>query len=84
VSRLPIDMLIDPGRLTYAKNNGVPQRAQKPRSAAEELRNLVGSPRVQAKFSIRTFAHAVKGPPTDFWHMRQWQMPARSGSLYNA
>jgi hypothetical protein len=58
----------------------VPQRGQKPRSAADELANSDGLPRVQAMSGSFTAAHAKNGPPTAFWHMRQWQIPVRSGT----
>src|SRR5208337_4496791 len=72
VSRLPVVTSIV--SLSREWNvSGVPQAAQKCRSATEELRNEAGSPRVQAKRAAGTFDRAANGPPTAFWHMRQWQ-----------
>ena len=65
------------------KVSGVPQLWQKCRSAADELWKLAGSPRVQTKQDDVTLQKAANGPPTAFWHMRQWQM-VDSGASNNA
>jgi len=83
VSRLPMLMSIWSGLASYRNNSGVPHVAQKPRWATEELRNSAGAPRVQTKSARPISAQAKNGPPTAFWHMRQWQMPAR-GAAYSA
>src|SRR6201985_4010125 len=54
--------------------SGVPQAAQKSRSAIEEERNADGLPRVQAKSVFSISAKDANGAPEAFWHIRQWQM----------
>src|SRR5215475_984195 len=56
------------------KLRGVPQAAQKSRSAMEEDLNAAGVPRVQEKFSCSISAKEAKGAPDAFWHIRQWLM----------
>src|SRR3977135_3314034 len=56
------------------KLRGVPQAAQKSRSAIDEERNAAGFPRVQAKCSFGMSANDANGAPLAFWHIRQWQM----------
>src|ERR1700741_4787270 len=56
------------------KLRGVPQAAQKCRSAIEEERNAAGLPRVQAKSAFSMSAKDANGAPDAFWHIRQWQM----------
>ena len=56
------------------KLNGVPQAAQKSRSAIEEDLNAAGLPRVQAKSAWSMSAKEANGAPEAFWHIRQWQM----------
>ena len=51
------------------------------RRGTAELRRCAACPGESASC---TAAHAKNGPPTAFWHMRQWQMPTRSGCAYNA
>ncbi len=59
---------------------GVPHAAQKSRAASEELRKVAGVPRVQAKSASCTGASGANGPPTAFWHIRQWQMCVPCGA----
>ena len=66
------------------KLKGVPQAAQKSRSAIEEERNVAGLPRVQAKCSCRISAKEANGAPRAFWHIRQWQMLIRTGGADSA
>src|SRR5205823_9120406 len=61
------------------KVSGVPQLAQKSRCASDELAKLAGVPRAQAKSLRCTGADAANGPPTAFWHIRQWHRCTRSG-----
>src|ERR1700742_4458169 len=56
------------------KLNGVPQGAQKSRSAVVEERYAAGFPRVEAKCSFGMSANEANGAPLAFWHSRQWQM----------
>src|ERR1700686_3606654 len=56
------------------KLSGVPQSAQKSRSAIEEDRNAAGLPRVQAKSAFSMSAKDANGAPAAFWHIRQGQM----------
>jgi hypothetical protein len=53
------------------KESGVPQAAQKSRSATEEERNAAGWPRVQAKSLFSISAKEANGAPDAFWHIRQ-------------
>ena len=53
------------------KLRGVPQAAQKSRSASEEERNADGWPRVQAKSLRSISAKDANGAPVAFWHIRQ-------------
>ena len=53
------------------KLSGVPQSAQKSRSAIEEERNAAGLPRVQAKSLRSISAKDANGAPDAFWHIRQ-------------
>ncbi|MDB5515830.1 MAG: hypothetical protein JWQ17_2588, partial [Tardiphaga sp.] len=53
------------------KLKGVPQAAQKSRSAIDEERNAAGFPRVQAKCSCAMSANDANGAPLAFWHIRQ-------------
>src|SRR4051812_6920319 len=66
------------------KLNGVPQAAQKARSAIEDERNVAGVPFVQRKFSRGISAKDANGAPAAFWHMRQWQMLTRAGEADSA
>lgn len=64
-SRLPVvTSIASPSR--NQKVSGVPQLVQKCRSAAEELRKLPGSPRVQAKLANDTLQapQTVRRPPS--------------------
>src|SRR3569833_2388654 len=63
------------------KLNGVPQAAQKSRTAIEEDWNEAGLPRVQAKSSCSMSAREAKGAPDAFWHIRQWQMLTLAGTF---
>jgi len=66
---------------SYANVNGVPQSLQNPRIPEAELRNAAGRPRVHTTSAFGSLASAAKGPPTAFWHMRQWQtLPAGAES----
>src|SRR5258708_1870598 len=62
------------------KLNGVPQAAQKSRSAMDEDLNAAGLPRVQAKSACSISAKEANGAPEAFWHIRQWQMLILAGS----
>ena len=62
------------------KLSGVPQAAQKSRSAIDEERNAAGFPRVQAKSSCSMSANEANGAPLAFWHIRQWQMLIFAGT----
>ena len=71
---------------TKVKNVGEFIRSQ--RSGAEmslrKLAKLAGVPRVQAKALRFTGAPVANGPPTAFWHMRQWQICTPSGIANSA
>jgi hypothetical protein len=54
------------------KISGVPQSRQKPRRARSELLNQEIWPRVTRNEVFRTGPITAKGPPTAFWHIRQW------------
>ena len=56
------------------KLSGVPQAAQKSRSAMDEDLNAEGLPRVQLKSACSISAKEANGAPVAFWHIRQWQM----------
>src|SRR6516164_11163971 len=71
-SKVPV-MISIRGPSMRRKLNGVPQSAQKSRSAIEEERNEAGLPRVQAKSSFSMSANEANGAPDAFWHIRQWQ-----------
>lgn len=61
----------------------MPQSRQKPRVPEAELRNVAARPRVHTTSAFGSLASAANGPPTAFWHMRQWQtLP--SGAESNA
>src|SRR5712672_2299853 len=66
------------------KLRGVPQAAQKSRSAIDEERNAAGFPRVQAKYSFGMSANEANGAPLAFWHIRQWQMQIFEGTADSA
>src|SRR5471032_1005000 len=66
------------------KLSGVPQAAQKSRSAIDEERNADGLPRVQAKSLRSMSANAANGAPLAFWHIRQWQMLIFTGAADSA
>src|SRR6266403_3935312 len=66
------------------KLKGVPQAAQKSRSAIDEERNAAGFPRVQAKCSFGMSANDANGAPLAFWHIRQWQMLIFTGTADSA
>src|SRR3978361_2102049 len=66
------------------KLRGVPQVAQKSRSAIDEERNAAGFPRVQAKCSFGMSANDANGAPLAFWHIRQWQMLTPAGAADSA
>jgi hypothetical protein len=66
------------------KLKGVPQAAQKSRSAIDEERNAAGLPRVQAKCSLGMSANEANGAPLAFWHIRQWQMLTFDGTADSA
>src|SRR4051795_10491525 len=66
------------------KLSGVPQAAQKSRSAIDEERNAAGFPRVQAKSSFDISAKDANGAPLAFWHIRQWQMLIFNGAADSA
>src|SRR6266567_132623 len=66
------------------KLNGVPQSAQKSRSAMDEDWNAAGLPRVQLKSERSMSAKEAKGAPDAFWHIRQWQMLILAGDADTA
>src|SRR5947207_1820058 len=66
------------------KLRGVPQAAQKSRSAMEEDWNAAGLPLVQAKSACSISAKEANGAPDAFWHIRQWQMLTLAGGADSA
>src|SRR5438874_2583751 len=66
------------------KLSGVPQSAQKSRSAIEEDWNAAGLPRVQEKSACSMSAKEANGAPDAFWHIRQWQMLILAGGADTA
>src|SRR6266702_2026021 len=78
-SKVPV-MISILGPSMRRKLNGVPQAAQKSRSAIDEDLNAAGLPRVQAKFSFSMSANEANGAPEAFWHIRQWQMLILAGN----
>jgi hypothetical protein len=42
----------------------------------EELLNRTGAPPVQVRSASFTVISAANGPPTAFWHIRQWHTDA--------
>src|SRR5439155_4720533 len=72
------------GPLMRRKLNGVPQAAQKSRSAIEEDLNAAGLPRVQLKSACSMSANEANGAPDAFWHIRQWQMLILAGAADTA
>src|ERR1700751_1409456 len=69
-SKAPV-MISIRGPSIRRKLSGVPQAAQKSRSAIEEDLNAAGLPRVQAKSSMLMSAKEANGAPEAFWHIRQ-------------
>src|SRR6478735_9871102 len=63
------------------KLSGVPQAAQKPRSAMEDERKNDGFPLVQAKSVLLMSAKEANGAPLAFWHIRQWQIETLFGAV---
>ena len=61
------------------KLSGVPQAAQKSRSAIDEERKNAGCPLVQAKSVLLMSAKEANGAPMAFWHIRQWQIETLFG-----
>src|SRR5258707_11007034 len=66
------------------KLSGVPQAAQKSRSAIEEDLKAAGLPRVQLKSACSMSAKEANGAPDAFWHIRQWQMLILAGGAGSA
>src|SRR4051812_35469237 len=66
------------------KLSGVPQAAQKSRSAIEEDWNAAGLPLVQLKSACSMSAKEANGAPDAFWHIRQWQMLILVGAFDTA
>src|SRR5689334_10798265 len=66
------------------KLSGVPQSAQKSRSAIEEDLNADGLPRVHLKSACSISAKEANGAPVAFWHIRQWQMLVLAGGADKA
>ncbi len=62
----------------------VPQVRQKPRRATSELWNHAISPRVRRNEALETGQMTANGPPTAFWHMRQWHTWTFSGGASQA
>ena len=44
-----------------------------------ELLKTAGAPRVQLQIVLLHDANAMNGWPEAFWHIRQWQIEARTG-----
>ncbi len=82
-SKAPV-MISMRGPSMRPKLRGVPQAAQKPRSAIEEERNAAGVPRVQLTSLRSKSANDANGAPLAFWHIRQWQMLIRTGAADTA
>src|SRR6478672_7738398 len=78
-SKLPVRISIF-GPSMRRKLSGVPQSAQKSRSAIEEDWNADGLPRVQLKSACSISAKEANGAPDAFWHIRQWQMLILAGA----
>src|SRR4051794_9737584 len=76
-----ISILVPPMR---RKLSGVPQVAQKSRSAIDEERNAAGLLRVHEKCSFGTSANEANGAPLAFWHIRQWQILTLAGTADSA
>src|SRR6478736_1738132 len=66
------------------KLKGVPQAAQKSRSAIEEDLKAAGLPRVQVKSACSMSAKEANGAPDAFWHIRQWQTLILAGGADSA
>ncbi|GGF39871.1 hypothetical protein GCM10011321_33340 [Youhaiella tibetensis] len=62
----------------------MPQLLQKPRRARSELRNQENAPRVTRNELLSTGQITANGPPTAFWHIRQWQTWTFSGGASKA
>src|SRR5215467_3868442 len=69
-SNVPV-MISIRGPSMRRKLSGVPQAAQKSRSAMEEDLNAAGLPLVQVKSLFSMSAKEAKGAPEAFWHIRQ-------------
>src|ERR1700748_2704058 len=69
-SKAPV-MISIRGPSMRRKLSGVPQAAQKSRSAIEEDLNEAGLPLVQVKSPFSMSAKEAKGAPEAFWHIRQ-------------
>src|SRR5262245_2216689 len=82
-SKAPV-MISIRGPSMRRKLKGVPQTAQKSRSAIEDERNEAGLPRVQAKSAWSMSAKEANGAPEAFWHILQWQMLIRVGAAVTA
>src|ERR1700751_6328955 len=82
-SKLPV-MISMRGPSMRRKLRGVPQLAQKSRSAIEEERNAAGLPLVQVKSACSISAKEANGAPEAFWHIRQWQMLTLTGAAETA
>src|SRR6266480_7650662 len=72
-SKVPV-MISILGPPIRRKLRGVPQAAQKSRSAMEEDWKAAGLPLVQVKSAFSISAKEANGAPDAFWHIRQWQM----------
>src|SRR5689334_1209860 len=66
------------------KLSGVPQAAQKSRSAIEEDLNEAGLPLVQVKSPFSISAKEANGAPEAFRHIREWQMLTLAGVAFSA
>src|SRR5882757_5994113 len=82
-SKVPVIISIRGPSMTW-KLSGVPQAAQKSRSAIGEDLNDDGLLRVQAKSSCSMSAKEANGAPEAFWHIRQWQMLILAGGFDTA
>src|ERR1700716_612337 len=82
-SKVPV-MISIRGPPMRRKLSGVPQAAQKSRSAIDEDLNAAGVPRVQLKSACSISAKEANGAPDAFWHIRQWQTLILAGGADSA
>src|SRR2546423_14938897 len=82
-SKVPV-MISIRGPPIRRKLRGVPQAAQKSRSAMDEDWKAAGLPLVQLKSACSMSANDANGAPDAFWHIRQWQMLIFAGAADSA